>query len=408
MVIRSVALAALQSSWQKLAITSRNLARVCNVFHALTISRCSCGFDFCYLCGKEWMGPHGCPHYGQATFDAEGFNQDGFHRETGLNREGLTRRQETARRRGEDPDEEEEDEGEEDDDEWEVMQHLTPEQRQNINLLHGQERDDALDSLRIQFFEERGILFGADPPPPPLDHLDPMHSGEDVVQMLIMTQIQARFRAIDDDPVVRALFARLLGGNPDAPTATQIIHRIAELQAESIGPLLAVHALPILALAGPAGALIPDLDEEQTAQFIQHLTHHLTILAAQAPAAADDEDPDDGEDEGDDSAPENDENVDANDHDVDSDVPEFDTDEAASREASLARDNFLAGSVFGPQFDNAMPDLHDPEISEAELTAEAARLHHQIHQVGTTNEQEPREEPRPGLITYDPVVDDLD
>jgi hypothetical protein len=138
------------------------------------------------------MGPHGCPHYGQATFDAEGFNQDGFHRETGLNREGLTRRQETARRRGEDPDEDEEDEGEEDDDEWEVMQHLTPEQRQNINLLHGQERDDALDSLRIQFFEERGILFGADPPPPPLDHLDPMHSGEDVVQMLIMTQIQAR------------------------------------------------------------------------------------------------------------------------------------------------------------------------------------------------------------------------
>jgi hypothetical protein len=135
----------------------------------LTLFSCDCGNDFCYICGKNWPGLHGCPHYGPATYDEEGYNQEGYHRDTSLNREGLTRRQEIMRRReldGEEDDEDDEDDGEEDPD-WEVLQHLQPEQRVMINTLHGDDREDALDQLRIELFEQQGILFGQDPPPPP-------------------------------------------------------------------------------------------------------------------------------------------------------------------------------------------------------------------------------------------------
>ena len=125
---------------------------------------------------------HGCPHYGPAIYDAEGYNQNGYHRDTGLNREGLTRRQDVARRRGEDPndvDEEDDDdddddnEGEEDPD-WEVLQHLAPDQRITINTLHGEAREDALDQLRIMLFETQGILFGqVAAPPVPVPQLNP-------------------------------------------------------------------------------------------------------------------------------------------------------------------------------------------------------------------------------------------
>ncbi|KAH7090295.1 hypothetical protein FB567DRAFT_287853 [Paraphoma chrysanthemicola] len=135
---------------------------------------CGCGHDFCYICGKDWQGVHGCPHYGPATYDEEDYNQEGYHRDTGLNREGLTRRQENMRRREEDGDdddeedrdeEDEEDNEEDDDPDWEVLQHLTPDQRVVVNTLHGVAREDALDQLRITLFETRGIMFGNQDPP---------------------------------------------------------------------------------------------------------------------------------------------------------------------------------------------------------------------------------------------------
>jgi len=138
----------------------------------LTCSSCDCGNDFCYICGKDWPGLHGCPHYGPAVYDEEGYNQEGYHRDTGLNRQGLTRRQEIVRRRGEDGDDDdfdEEDDGEDDPD-WEVLQHLQPEQRVMIDTLRGDDREDALDQLRIELFEQQGIMFGQDPPPPPPQH----------------------------------------------------------------------------------------------------------------------------------------------------------------------------------------------------------------------------------------------
>jgi hypothetical protein len=125
----------------------------------LTTSRCGCGHDFCYVCGKDWNGLHGCPHYGPATYDEEGYNQDGYHRDTGLNRDGLTRRQDNTRRQDDDPDEEDEFDEEEEDPDWEVLQHLTPDQRIMVNNLMRNDRDDALDQLRIELFETRGITF---------------------------------------------------------------------------------------------------------------------------------------------------------------------------------------------------------------------------------------------------------
>lgn len=107
---------------------------------------------------------HGCPHYGVAIYDAEGYNQDGFHHETGLNREGLTRRQDITWRRGEDPEaEDEEDEEEEEDPHWQVLQHLAPEQRIALHILEGEAREGALARLQVQLFEEQGITFSQEP-----------------------------------------------------------------------------------------------------------------------------------------------------------------------------------------------------------------------------------------------------
>lgn len=147
------------------------------------MSRCECGHDFCYVCGKDWTGLHGCPHYGPAFYDAEDYNQDGYHRNTGLNREGLTYRQEIARRRREDHDDEDEDEDIEDDREegdpdWEVLQHIEPDERIAINTLLAGARDDALDQLRITLFETRGIMFGQDPPPAQEQQVDEQSEDE--------------------------------------------------------------------------------------------------------------------------------------------------------------------------------------------------------------------------------------
>ncbi|KAF1851888.1 uncharacterized protein K460DRAFT_270383 [Cucurbitaria berberidis CBS 394.84] len=134
------------------------LAEACNHIS------CECGHDFCYVCGNDWDGLHGCPHYGPAIYDEEGYNQDGFHRTTGLNREGLNRRQDIARARGDgDPDLEGGEEDEEED--WDVLQHLTLEQRMTINVLDGEEREDALDQHRIELMETQGIMFHQGQPP---------------------------------------------------------------------------------------------------------------------------------------------------------------------------------------------------------------------------------------------------
>lgn len=56
---------------------------------------CSCGAQFCLICGRAWEGislcVHGCPVDGPAVYDADGYNQDGYHRETGLDRAGALR-----------------------------------------------------------------------------------------------------------------------------------------------------------------------------------------------------------------------------------------------------------------------------------------------------------------------------
>jgi hypothetical protein len=67
-----------------------------------------------------------------------------------------------ARRRGEDDPDGEGDDDEEDDEDWEVLQHLEPEQRVAVNVLHAAARRDALDQARIVLFETRGIVFGGE------------------------------------------------------------------------------------------------------------------------------------------------------------------------------------------------------------------------------------------------------
>ncbi|KAF1925423.1 uncharacterized protein M421DRAFT_70024 [Didymella exigua CBS 183.55] len=133
------------------------LAEACN--HII----CECGADFCYVCGESWPGMHGCPHYGPAIYDEEGYNQDGYHRTTGLNREGLTRPEQTRFHTIGDDDEDESDEEGDPDDHHLVLQHVDAAVRAVFAALPHQDREAFLMNLQVQLFEERGITF------PPLD-----------------------------------------------------------------------------------------------------------------------------------------------------------------------------------------------------------------------------------------------
>lgn len=84
----------------ELVVREKNYQRCFNCGATIELSdacnhiSCDCGAEFCYICGREWEGLHGCPHYCQPVYDEDGYNQEGFHRETGLNREGRTRAEE--------------------------------------------------------------------------------------------------------------------------------------------------------------------------------------------------------------------------------------------------------------------------------------------------------------------------
>ncbi|KAF1358876.1 hypothetical protein EJ07DRAFT_121996 [Lizonia empirigonia] len=131
------------------------LAEACNHIS------CGCGTEFCYICGQQWRGIHGCPNYGPAIYDDEGYNQNGYHRDTGLNREGRTHRDSD----GDSDDEDDEDnDGEEEevgwpDPRWDTLQHVDEDQRAIIMTLSDEDRDMFLVNLQILLFEERGITF---------------------------------------------------------------------------------------------------------------------------------------------------------------------------------------------------------------------------------------------------------
>ena len=98
---------------------------------------------------------HGCPHYGPATYDEEGYNQDGYHRETDLNHEGLTRRQQQRQDAGE----EDEDEAEEEDEELDRFPPwATDEFREFLRQLPQDLWEDAIDQEETQRIE-RGEFF---------------------------------------------------------------------------------------------------------------------------------------------------------------------------------------------------------------------------------------------------------
>lgn len=138
----------------------------------LIVVSCGCGTGFCYICGQQWRGIHGCPNYGPAIYDDEGYNQNGYQRDTGLNREGRTYREQIRFEDGSDADSDEssDDEDDEDDDSeeeelddlnprWDVMQHADDDQRVIFLTLANEDREMFLVNLQIQLFEERGITF---------------------------------------------------------------------------------------------------------------------------------------------------------------------------------------------------------------------------------------------------------
>ncbi|KAL5114843.1 hypothetical protein ACEQ8H_007272 [Pleosporales sp. CAS-2024a] len=306
------------------------LAEACNHI------TCSCGHSFCYLCGKEWAGLHGCPHYGQATYDEDGYNQDGYHRDTGLNREGLTRRQELARRRGQDADadaEDEEDEGEEDGEEWDVLQHLNPDQRLAINVLHGEAREDALDNLRIQLFETQGITFNQDLPPPV--HIT-IHQADTVD--VIMRPIHD---AAGDQ--IGPLLDQLHAGGLGAQTAPAIFGQISDLVAQHITQEHARLLLDLIVVLNAdqlfdlARQLDVHVNRQHAQDFVEHLSQHLLDMH---PGAVQ-------EDES------NDEDADNDDEDGNEEQIKTDLDEAHDAEDAMAVEDETHGQ-------DAQPTLPPP------------------------------------------------
>ncbi|KAJ4297928.1 hypothetical protein N0V90_005827 [Kalmusia sp. IMI 367209] len=135
------------------------LAEACNHI------TCECGNSFCYICGKQWQGMHGCPQYGPANYDEEGYNADGFHRDTGLNRDGRTRREQFDHERGEDNEEDREgdDDGgdvpDEEEDLWnQVLQHVDPARRAFLEGLDPNTREEVLIQIQIELIDQ-GITF---------------------------------------------------------------------------------------------------------------------------------------------------------------------------------------------------------------------------------------------------------
>lgn len=128
---------------------------------------CECGSEFCYICGKQWDGYHGCPQYGPATYDADGYNEAGYHRDTGLNREGRTHSEEMAHQNasrgvegdGNDGDDnEEEGEPEVEDLRQRVMNQLEPDQRTMIESLDAETREEALLQI-MDAWVAQGVVF---------------------------------------------------------------------------------------------------------------------------------------------------------------------------------------------------------------------------------------------------------
>ncbi|KAL5398791.1 hypothetical protein PMIN06_008422 [Paraphaeosphaeria minitans] len=160
------------------------LAEACNHI------TCGCGNNFCYICGKEWIGEHGCPQYGPANYDEDGFNVRGYHRDTGLSREGRTFQEQMLIDRGEganeDSDEDEDQEGEngENGDEledimWhEILSQVDPVRRQMLESVDPDEREDALMQLQVELIDQ-GIVFNLQAPPVPQQQQGEVGSGDE-------------------------------------------------------------------------------------------------------------------------------------------------------------------------------------------------------------------------------------
>lgn len=170
-----------------------------------------------------------------------------------------------ARRRGEDPDEDDDETDPElEDEEWEVMQHITPEQRMAVNILHGAAREDALDNLRIQLFESQGITFGTDPGP---------------IQILTERQLDVVDAVMHEihvahDPLINPLLNRLRdeAATMDEATVVTIYRPIADLYIRYMSP---AHARQFI-------DFIPILNDMQIANLAQMLGLRLTQAAAES------------------------------------------------------------------------------------------------------------------------------
>jgi hypothetical protein len=127
---------------------------------------------------------HGCPQYGPAIYDDDGYNQEGFHRVTGLNEHSRTRREQIVHDHGEEGDieiEGEDEEEDEDDDEANLEEFLRnlervlgDEQIDIIRAMSPEEREETITMLRIDLLGQ-GVVFVDRPLQ---EHDDDEHHGD--------------------------------------------------------------------------------------------------------------------------------------------------------------------------------------------------------------------------------------
>lgn len=174
---------------------------------------------------------------------------------------------------------------EEDDPDWEVLQHLTADQRAAVNALPEEARDEALDGLRIELFEARGLVFGpgpeADEQLEDSDDNEDGGEGEELGEELELEQ-QALNELFD---ILHPMIARL----PDLPIG---LPNFPQAMRDALAESSPQRVEEFLALMDPTYSpathtLVVDFDRERVRFVAEALVDREAVTGADVPAVDD-------------------------------------------------------------------------------------------------------------------------
>jgi hypothetical protein len=204
------------------------------------------------------------------------------------------------------------------------MQHLNPAQRIMLSNLLPDIREEALDQLRIELFEQQGIHFNTDPPPrlgapPPIQ-------PQIVVHIQAIANAAMNEAAAQQGPVAQT-YEQLTRDRAQLITPGNALWMLQQIDAEFEIGMDGLRPDMLFNFAQSQGPEQEHLDMPDIPRIVEELVPHLIVRAGQR---ADDEEGDDEQyenqdpedvtddvEEGDDSAESNDEQTDVDEEDDD-------------------------------------------------------------------------------------------